>query len=219
MSDVPNKEFRIRRNEVALKSQEFQLDKLNKMKENFPKYLNKRAKEFANELTVYLDEHPVPEEDKVPLFDIIQHAFKPLVKASGYTPLYGASEMAIAFEYYVNCTEKLNENGTYVPKIEDFCRLLGISRQRFDDYMNTSSDENMREVCKQVNDYCVGRLADAALAGRVEKTYAIFHQKSSNKQRDNEPIQFNTFTQNNTILTNEEYNELARKYLNPYEEQ
>lgn len=218
MSEVPNKEFRIKRNAVALKSSEMQMAKLEEMKEKFPKYLNKRAKEFSKELALYLEEHPIQSEETVPMFDIVQHAFKPLVKASGYTPLYGASEMAIAFEYYVDCTEKLNENGTYVPKVEDFCRLLGISRQRFEDYMNLSSDENMREMCKQVNDYCVGRLADAALSGRVEKTYAIFHQKSSNKQRDNEPIQFNAFTQNNTVLTNEEIAELARKYINPYDD-
>lgn len=216
-----DKEFRIKRNQVALKTKEMQLAKLDEMVKNFPRFLNKRTKEFSLELKEYIDENSIDgegelivSEDKIPMFQITQHAFKPLVKASGFTPLYGASEMSIAFDYYMYCTEQLNKYSTYIPKIEDFCRLMGISTDKFTDYMTASSDENMREICKQILNYCTAVLADAGLTQRVDKVYAIFHQKSSNKQRDNDPVQFNNFTQNNTILTPDEYNEIARRYIN-----
>lgn len=215
-----NTEFRVKRNEVALRTKEYQIAKLDEMVKNFPKFLNKRTKAFSKELQTYIESSPVNEEgliefekNKIPFFEITQHAFKPLVKASGFTPLYGASEMSVAYDYYMYCTEELNKYATYIPKLEDFCRLMGISTDKFNDYMTSSSDENMREVCKQILNYCTAVLADAGLTQRVDKIYAIFHQKSSNKQRDNEPIQFNNFTQNNTVLTPDEYNELAKRYI------
>lgn len=207
-------EFRVKRNQVALQAKDYQLAKLDEMVKKFPKFLNKRTKEFSKELQAYIEELPVEEEkETIPLFELTQHAFKPLVKASGFTPLYSASEMSIAYDYYMYCTEQLNKYSTYIPKIEDFCRLMGISTDRFTDYMTSSSDENMREICKQILNYCTAVLADAGLSNRVDKIYAIFHQKSSNKQRDNDPVQFNNFTQNNTVLTPDEFNELAKRYI------
>lgn len=208
-------EFRVKRNQVALQAKDYQLAKLDEMVKKFPKFLNKRTKEFSKELQAYIEELPVEEgKETIPLFELTQHAFKPLVKASGFTPLYSASEMSIAYDYYMYCTEQLNKYSTYIPKIEDFCRLMGISTDRFTDYMTSSSDENMREICKQILNYCTAVLADAGLSNRVDKIYAIFHQKSSNKQRDNDPVQFNNFTQNNTVLTPDEFNELAKRYIN-----
>lgn len=207
-------EFRVKRNQVALQAKDYQLAKLDEMVKKFPKFLNKRTKEFSKELQAYIEELPVEEgKETIPLFELTQHAFKPLVKASGFTPLYSASEMSIAYDYYMYCTEQLNKYSTYIPKIEDFCRLMGISTDRFTDYMTSSSDENMREICKQILNYCTAVLADAGLSNRVDKIYAIFHQKSSNKQRDNDPVQFNNFTQNNTVLTPDEFNELAKRYI------
>ena len=127
--------------------------------------------------------------------------------------MYSADEFALAFDFYKHCAEILNKDGVYAPKIEDFCGLINISRSTFNRYQTSSSDERLREVCNIIQDYCTARIADGVFSGNLEKIYGIFHQKSSNKQRDNDPVVAQNFIQNNTILTDEQYNELANKFL------
>lgn len=200
----------VERNEVFVQQNRYQELKLQEMKQKLPRYIKKRQKEFANEFIEYKNENTVgdqfcPDEIRVPMFKIIQHTFRPLIKVAGGSPTYSADEMAIAFDFYVDCVEKLNEAMPYPPKIEDFCRMINISRNTFDRYQSSSSDENMRNVCDKIQDYCVARLADGAFSGRYDRIYSMFHQKSSNKQRDNEPVQNNIMVQNNTIMSDDQY--------------
>ena len=92
--------------------------------------------------------------------------------------------------------------------------MVNISKSTFEKYQTTSSDENMREVCNKVQDYCVARTADSAFSSRDKAfvTFSIFHQKASNKQRDNDPVQNNTYIQNNTIMTDEMFRDMDSKY-------
>lgn len=198
------------RNEVFVNQSHFQEMKLQEMKARLPRYINKRKREFAQEFQEYMefnsfDGQFVPEERKIPMFKIIQHTFRPLIKVAGASPMYSADEISVAFDFYVECVEKLNDTSTYIPKIEDFCRMINISRQTFDHYQNASNDENMRNMCNKIQDYCVARLADGVFSGQSEKIYAIFHQKSSNKQRDNDPVQNNILVQNNTIMSEDQF--------------
>ena len=205
---------------VLKKSTEYQLMKLDSMKRQLPRYIKKRRKQFAVELSEYMDKNSfdgnyMQEPDKIPLFDLIENVFKPIIKVAGaYSPAYTADELALAFDFYVECVKKLNEISAYTPKIEDFCRMINISKSAFNRYQRNSSDENMRELCEKIQDYCVAKIADGALTGRLEKVYSIFHQKSSNNQRDNEPVQNNFLIQNNTIMSDEQFKELANKVNN-----
>ena len=135
---------------------------------------------------------------------------------TGITPSYSADEIALAFDFYVECSLKLNETSYYVPKVEDFCRLINVSQYTFENYRKNSSDENMREVCNKIIDWCSARLADIAFSSKDKAiiTYGIFHQKASNNKRDNDPIQNNTYIQNNNIMTDEEFSDLASKFSN-----
>ena len=209
------------RNLVVTQTSEYQLQKLDKMKKGFKKYLNKRKREFAVEFEQFckdntMDGNLIPVIDKVPMAMLIEHTFAPVIKVAGFSPAYSADEMAVGFDFYINCSQTLNEVSYYVPKIEDFCRFMNISRNTFDRWQSTSSDENMREVCNKIQDYCVARATDGAFASRDKSVvmYTMFHQKSSNKQQDNPPVQNNTYIQNNTIMSNEDFNELASKYSN-----
>lgn len=198
------------RNEVVIQQAHFQELKLQEMKTKLPRYINKRKKEFVKEFQEYKDKNSFdgqyfPEERKIPMFKVIQHTFRPLIKVAGLSPVYSADELSVAFDFYVDCVEKLNETAPYPPKIEDFCRMINISRKTFDRYQNSSSDENMRNVCDKIQDYCVARITDGAFSGEFEKIYAMFHQKSSNKQRDNDPVQNNIMVQNNTIMSDDQY--------------
>lgn len=209
------------RNEIVIKSSEYQIKKLEQMKKGLKRYINKRKKAFAEEWTQFLDENTMdgqlmPVIDKVPMSEIIQHTFAPLIKVAGFSPAYSADEMAIAFDFYVECSNELMKTSYYIPKPEDFCRMINISTATYEKYKTSSSDENMREVCNKIQDYCVARTADTAFASKDKAvvTYSIFHQKASNKQRDNDPVQNNTYIQNNTIMTDEMFRDMDSKYSN-----
>lgn len=212
MNELGYKEYSKKRNQIVTMTTDYQIKKIEKMSRQLPKFLEKRAKQFAEEYNEFLDTEMIDDPTRLPLAQITEHTFQPLIKVAGITPLYSADQLALAYDFYRDCSLKLNQTGLYIPKKQDYCRLLGISTDRFEEMKNTSSDENVREVCKQVEDYCVAILADAALNERVEKVYAMFHQKSSNKQRDNDPVQNNTFIANQTILSESQFNDLARKY-------
>lgn len=205
-------------NAVAIKTSQYQLQKLEEMKKELPKYIKKRKKGFVDEFQKYMELNSVdgvlvPDEDKIPMYDLIQYAFSPLAKGYGSIPKYSADELAVAFKFYKECADKLNKTCAYPPKIEDFCSLIDISRNTFDKYQNESKDERTREICNKIQDYCTARVADGAFHGKFEKVYSIFHQKSSNNQRDNEPVVNNTYVQNNTVMSDEQYKDLFNKYI------
>lgn len=209
------------RNEIVIDTTEYQIQKLEQMKKGLKRYINKRKKSFAEEWVKFKEENTmdgqmIPVTDRIPMLNIIEHTFAPLIKVAGFSPAYSADEVALAFDFYVQCSQEINKTSYYFPKIEDFCRLLNISKATFEKYQTSSSDENMREVCNKVQDYCVARTADGAFSSKDKAlvTYSIFHQKASNKQRDNDPVQNNTYIQNNTIMTDEMFKELDSKYSN-----
>lgn len=199
------------RNELVIQQARFQELKLQEMKEKLPRFLNKRRKQFAKEFDEYVKKNTIdgdvfiPEENRIPMFKIIQHTFKPIIKVAGLSPSYSADEISLAFDFYMDCVEKLNEAHPYTPKKEDFCHMINISTNTFDRWQTSHSDENMRNVCDKIQDYFVARVADGAFCGQIDKIYAMFHQKSSNKQRDNDPVQNNTYVQNNTIMSDDQY--------------
>lgn len=208
---------------VNKKTSEYQLQKLDKMKKKLPQYIKDRQKAFAKDLSEYINNGDEDEEqfinvkETIPLFKITENVFKPIIKVAGaYTPQYSSDEVALIFDFYVKCTDKLNETYIYIPKIQDFCRLLNISVNQFRNYQKSSSDENMRTICDKVQDYCVAKTADGALYGSIEKYYAVFHQKSSNQQRDNDPVQNNILIQSNNIISDEQLRELERKFAQDY---
>lgn len=206
-------------NSIVLKTTEFQLQKIEEMKRNLPKYIRKRKKQFISEFQEYMEENSTADgvmftdENIIPMSKLIMHTFNPLIKVAGITPSYSADQISVAFDYYKYICETLLEKNIYIPKVEDFCALINISTATFERYKTSSNDENMREICTQIQDFCVARVTDGAMTGKVEGKYAVFHQKSSNKQSDSPPIQNNTFIQNNTIMTDEQFNDLASKYL------
>lgn len=207
------------RNLVVTKTSEYQLQKLDQMRRGLKRYINKRKKEFAEEYMKFkekntMDGELIPSMDKIPMSEIIEHTFAPLIKVAGFSPTYSADEMALAFDFYIQCSQELNKTAYYVAKIEDFCRMINISKKMFERWQTSHSDENMRNICDKVQDYCSARVADGAFASKDKAivTYSIFHQKASNNQRDNDPIQNNTYIQNNTIMSDEQFNDLASKY-------
>lgn len=209
-----------KRNEIVIYSNNMQIEELNKMIEHFPDYLDERKTEFAKDLQQYIEINSqsgsfIPDDEtKLPFYEIKKHIFKPIIRKAGVCPMYSADHMAVAFDYLVECTDKLNKYGAFVPKLSDFCRMLNISTRRFKEYKNTSNDENMREICQKIDDYCSGIVDDAALSDRIDSKYSIFYQKSVHDRRDNDPVNNNILIQRNNIMSDKEIDELMKKFIN-----
>ena len=206
-----------KQNEIVLDQYEYQNKMLDKMKKNFPRYLKKRKKEFSLEYNKYKaeleDGFNIEEHNKIPLFELCEFTFKPIIKAYGITPKYSADELAVAYEYYKECSIELNKVGIYTPMVEDYCKLLNISTNQFKEYQTSSNDPNIQDICCKVQDFCYSVSIKAGMFGKTEKVTTIFHNKASNNRRDNEPVQNNTFIQNNTIMSDEQFNDLSNKFL------
>lgn len=209
------------RNEIVTKTTQYQIQQLEDMKKDLDKYIKKRKKKFSKEYRDFVENNTfegemTPIRDRVAMNELIQNAFSPLIKVAGISPAYSADEMSLAFDFYIECSSKLNQTAFYVPKVEDFCRLINISKGTFERYRTSSADENMREICNKITNWCSARLADIAIYSKDKAitTYAIFHQKASNNLRDNDPVQNNTFIQNNNIMTDEQFSALANKFNN-----
>lgn len=219
-NELDYKDYTKKRNRAISLTTNYQMQKIEKMKKKLPKYITDRAKQFAEEFNEYIENNSasgefMPEDGtKIPLLELANHTFKPLIKVAGVIPLYSADELALGYDFFVDCTEKLNKTVAYIPTVEDYCRLMNMSTSKFKEYKTTSTDESIREICTQVEDYCYAVSIRAGFAGLTEKTLTIFHNKASNARRDNDPIQNNTFIQNKTVLADSEFNELARKFRN-----
>lgn len=207
------------RNLVVKNTTNFQEMQLDKMKNGFPRYLKKRKKEFVEAYDKYVRDHSsddgffIPDEYQLPFFTVSEHAFKPIIKIAGSSPTYSADEMAIGFDYFRYCIEKINEKTVYPPITEDFCRLMNISKDTFNSYKNNSSDERMCEVCKMIQDYCYSTSVRASLNGKAEKLTTMYMNKVSNDKRDNTPVNNNTFIQNATIMSDSELDALQNKFV------
>ena len=217
-NELDYKDYTKKRNRAVSLTTSYQIQKIEKMKKQLPKYLTARAKQFAEEFDKYVQKNSMagefmPEDGaKIPLLELSNHTFKPIIKVAGVIPQYSADELALGYDFFVDCTEKLNKTVAYIPTVEDFCRLMNMSTSKFKEYKTASTDESVREICTQVEDYCYAVSIRAGFSGLAEKTLTIFHNKASNSRRDNDPIQNNTFVQSNTVLNESEFNELARKF-------
>lgn len=67
-------------------------------------------------------------------------------------PEYSAQELAIVFEYYQECIEKINEIRKFPPTRQNFCSFAGIVSSTYDNYL-TTSDANKKLVMQRIEDY------------------------------------------------------------------
>ena len=215
-------EVKKKRNEIVTLSTDMQIEKLDEMMKDFPKYLDERASEFAKELQSYIDEKSmsgdyVPEDiSKLPYRELAQHTFKPIIKTAGISPLYSPEQMAIALDFFAMCIEEMNKYEVFAPQLAYFCRMLNISTNKFKEYKDRSNNEQMKEVCCMIDDYCSSTIDAIALSNRFDKSttpYAMFYLKSVHGRRDNDPIVNNTFVQSNNIVSDSQLRDWEKKFM------
>ena len=207
------------RNEIVPIMNNMELSIVEKKRQELPKYIRKRKKAFLQECKEFGELIKDSEDDfytinnkKFDAMELIDHTFEPIIKnTTGIAPTYSANNLSIALDYYRECVNELNKVTVYPPSKEDFCRLLGISVSLFNTYSNSSSSE-MREICNQINDYFNSVLSRQSMLNKLEPRSTQFYQKAVLKLRDNDPVQINTYTQNNTVLSNDDIYKIASKF-------
>ena len=205
-----------KQNEVVELTQEAKIELIEKMKADLPNFIQKRKEEFVKQLEAYelaeiRDTDIVINKKKLPLMTVTEFAFEPLVLHYGTEPKYNSAQISLMFDYYRHCIVELNKIELYPPTKEDFCRLMGISTEMFKRLKNGYSME-INEVLLQIEDYIARWYTQAGLTDKIKEITGIFYQKSSLGRRDNDPVQINNFTQNNTVVSDSEYQDLLRKY-------
>lgn len=205
-----------RQNEVFDVVKLSQQELMAKKKQQLPRYIKKRKKEFLEELKKYGIIKSEQGEDveilnkTLPMMDLSDFCFSPFIKSAGCVPQYSASELDIIFDYYKQCIKEMNEHEIFPPLKEQFCNLCGMSTEMFTQYKNGSSPE-IREVLLRVEDYIANYLSIGGLTRKTSEVTGIFIQKSSlgRKEATEPTVQINN---NNLVLTDQELMELMAKY-------
>ena len=174
-----------------------------------PKIIKKRKKQFIKELEDYKiikveneeqdnTQYATIVDKKIPMYELSQHCFDPLIKWTGIIPKYSASELMVIFDYFKECVNEINKIELIPPTKEMFCTLCGISTNIFSQLKN-SADAELREVMYQIEDYIANFLTMGGLTRKISEVTGIFIQKSSLGRKEATDVQ-PLFQQNNVML-------------------
>lgn len=220
-SEISNK------NQAIMDLSEIHKEIIEEQKKHIPKYLKARRKQFAKEIERYKEDKingdmVVYSDRALPLMDVTENAFRPLINFNGHIPTYSDAELCILYDYFKECSVELNKTELFVPTKEYFCSLLGISTRTFNSFKESNSMVR-RELADRVEDFCANITTQAGLQKRVSEYVATFTMKSALGRRDNDPININAFSQNTTIMTDSDLAKMAQNFngvnLKPQNEQ
>lgn len=186
-----------------------------------PKIIKKRKKQFIKELEDYKiikveneeqdnTQYATIVDKKIPMYELSQHCFDPLIKWTGIIPKYSASELMVIFDYFKECVNEINKIELIPPTKEMFCTLCGISTNIFSQLKN-SADAELREVMYQIEDYIANFLTMGGLTRKISEVTGIFIQKSSLGRKEATDVQ-PLFQQNNVILQDSMLKDLMEKF-------
>lgn len=207
------------KNEITLFGNDLRLQLLQKKQKGLKRYIKRRKMEFLVELEKYglakEEESEIIDfkDKKLPLMELTERLFEPLINVYGVSPEYSSENIGMLFEFFRECINEINKTQLYVPQKEDFCSLCGFSTQKFSQLKNTGSAD-MREICCRIEDYLAKITTQAGLTRQASESMSIFTLKSSYGRRDNDPVSVTNYTQNNTVITDEELRKKLEKISN-----
>lgn len=117
-------------------------------------------------------------------------------------------DIIFCLEFYKELTNKINEKVRYIPIIEDFSCLLGISRTTLNKYRNTRGQE-YEDAINMVYDYVGGYISQGTMMGSIKEVSGIFAMKSTLGYRDQD-MQVNI--NNNTLNIHESTDDLMKRF-------
>lgn len=214
--DTANKKEMEKRNEVWEVTEYARQQLIEKKKEELPKYIKKRKREFVKELAKYQimqpedDENAIIMNKTIPMLELTDLCFTPFVKVAGQVLNYSASEFMIIFDYFKECIKEMNKIEIIPPTKEQFCQLCGFSTARFNDLKSNGTKE-VREVLEQVNDWICNYLSIGGLTRKISEVSSIYQQKVLGRKEATD-VQQSSQT-NNLVISNSDFMELCNKYI------
>lgn len=177
-----------------------------------PEYIEKREKEFEQTLETFLIENDriiEIKQGKVAHIRLSNLLSKPLIFGGVVNTKISAADMAMFSECFWDCVAKASEKILYVPTIEQFCGLMGISVFSFLKYRD-NPDENIRETVQMIYDKFCDYYTVKGLTQELNTIMAIFTLKARYGLRDNDAPQMvvNNFS---TTVQRDELEELEKK--------
>jgi len=214
--DTANKKEMEKRNEVWEITEYARQQLIEKKKEELPKYIKKRKREFVKELAKYQimqpedDENAIIMNKTIPMLELTDLCFTPFVKVAGQVLNYSASEFMIIFDYFKECIKEMNKIEIIPPTKEQFCQLCGFSTARFND-LKSNGVKEVREVLEQVNDWICNYLSIGGLTRKISEVSSIYQQKVLGRKEATD-VQQSSQT-NNLVISNSDFMELCNKYI------
>lgn len=185
--------------------------------ENFPAFVEQRRAEFAKLLDNYKDKllDNGVEEDKlasVSTLAISRALGTPFINAYGASLAYSPEQLIMANDFYwESVSNVVNKGFKYVPTIQEFCSLLGISTLTLIRSYASNTQEQMREAVQIIKDSFSSYYIQCGMKREYSEVMAIFTMKSSLGMRDNEPPI--TIINNTSVLADEQSVEKFRQKL------
>lgn len=185
--------------------------------ENFPAFVEQRRAEFAKLLDNYKDKllGNGVEEDKlssVSTLAISRALGTPFINAYGASLAYSPEQLIMANDFYwESVSNVVNKGFKYVPTIQEFCSLLGISTLTLIRSYASNTQEQMREAVQIIKDSFSSYYIQCGMKREYSEVMAIFTMKSSLGMRDNEPPI--TIINNTSVLADEQSVEKFRQKL------
>lgn len=214
--DSANKNEMGKRNEVWEVTQYAAQQLIEKKKEELPKYIKKRKKEFIKELEKYQIVQPTDDEEAIimnktiPMLELTDLCFSPFVKVAGQIINYSAGELNAIFDFYKDCIKQMNKVEILPPTKEQFCQLCGFSTARFNELKNSGSND-VREVLEQVNDWICNYLSIGGLTRKISEVSSIYQQKVLGRKEATDVQQ--APPTNNIVIGDSAFAELYNKYV------
>lgn len=181
---------------------------------NLPTYIKEREEKFSELLSkcdisndVIID----TTTGKVAHYELTKLLSQPLIFGGVAVSKLSAPEMAMCADCYWDCVEQLTAmDKKYVPTIQKFCRLLGISTAAFVHYKD-HNDTAVREAVLMVYDRFTDYYQSKGMTGELEKLNVIFTLKAQYGWRDNDAPQ--TVVNNNFHTeVHTDLDEIEKKY-------
>lgn len=107
-------------------------------------------------------------------------------KSESDTKKYSPAEILKTLEMFKNMVGKINELQPYIPLLEDYCSILGISSTTFCKYKNGSSSD-YEDATNLVIDYIASFISQGVMLNALNPVGGIFYAKSMLGRKENDP--------------------------------
>jgi hypothetical protein len=187
-----------------------------KFVENPQPFFEEREKEIAETIAKYgnlqnedLENGIMSKKDYA--LQLTERLMKPLYSKYGSSiPKHTALSLQLTNEFYwEKVVLPLTETSDFIPNIYDYFSLLGISKQTFDNYQRSGTDE-MRETCEMILDKFIGYYQRKGMKKECDTIMAMFTLKTTFRQRENDVPQVVVANINTTAQ--ERIDKYARQY-------